>query len=791
MTFWEAAMGIRQSSKLILPIVAILSLISGVALAHEGFSLAPDPEQAPPVDPSRTTICSQDFEGSWPPAGWSVLHFGDSFTWSQTSAKQHTGTYSAWIQYCGQTEAQDEYLVSPLIDLSEISNLYLEFYEDEDYWSGYGDHHYIGISTTVPNDPDAYTWIADMTPANHTINGFDGDPVTFNLIDYAGEPVVFFCFRYTGTYADHWYIDDVRLYQPLPHDVAVTQITPDCEQYAAPETITPQVIVSNVGSNTETFDLRVNVFESEVLIYSEIEVVTLTVGQQDTLYFTEVELSDGQFYSLQGKALMVGDDDISNNSADAFVDTYTEQRIPFGYMHTNSGCGFCAPVDDLIDSYMASQGDAVSMIRVHTWWPYGMDLIFQDNISQAQELVHMWGYDYTPHCWVDGFIDLASAGSAFPGKLEERKGNRSPLLLDMHWNTVTETLLVKMNLLNPVDPEGDYRLKVSVTEDNILAPGGNGHNTHFDCFRYMYPDTDGLTVIPAVGDTTYTFHCPLDPLEVGWNQDELSFVAFFQDLSLWTVWQSRANTLADLIGHLSLDLPVTEAEQSTQFTIDLQVDPTFIGVASCEAQISFDNTLVRLDSITAGTWLTETGEGNYSFYDYTQDPPDPAESIHFLAELTDTSLVAVGQLAVCHFTALTPGAMELSYSLLEVVDQDDHEMGFLPSQLDSIIVTGELTAAPAEVAIINTLQVSASPNPFNPITMINYQVPETGSWRVEIFDIQGRRISTLFEGELSAGKQEIRWDGTTESGRIAGSGLYFARVSGVTGSCSTKLLLLK
>ena len=48
--------------------------------------------------------------------------------------------------------------------------------------------------------------------------------------------------------------------------------------------------------------------------------------------------------------------------------------------------------------------------------------------------------------------------------------------------------------------------------------------------------------------------------------------------------------------------------------------------------------------------------------------------------------------------------------------------------------------------------------------------------QVEIYNLAGQKVRTLFDGELTSGAYEITWDGKTDSGKALASGLYFYRV---------------
>ncbi len=63
------------------------------------------------------------------------------------------------------------------------------------------------------------------------------------------------------------------------------------------------------------------------------------------------------------------------------------------------------------------------------------------------------------------------------------------------------------------------------------------------------------------------------------------------------------------------------------------------------------------------------------------------------------------------------------------------------------------------------------PNPFNPSTVIRYQLPATGHVTLKIYDMLGREVSTLVDGELEAGHQSVEWTAANVA-----SGVYFYRL---------------
>ncbi len=84
-------------------------------------------------------------------------------------------------------------------------------------------------------------------------------------------------------------------------------------------------------------------------------------------------------------------------------------------------------------------------------------------------------------------------------------------------------------------------------------------------------------------------------------------------------------------------------------------------------------------------------------------------------------------------------------------------------------VTSVAGAAPPPGAL------RAAPNPFTHRVDLTFRLAGPGAVRLAIYDVAGRRVHTLFEGD-TAGEMRARWDGTTAAGARAAAGVYFARL---------------
>jgi flagellar hook assembly protein FlgD len=68
------------------------------------------------------------------------------------------------------------------------------------------------------------------------------------------------------------------------------------------------------------------------------------------------------------------------------------------------------------------------------------------------------------------------------------------------------------------------------------------------------------------------------------------------------------------------------------------------------------------------------------------------------------------------------------------------------------------------------------PNPFNPSTTIELSVPEQSHLAMKIFDVLGREVVALLDGERAPGIYRISWDGKNGGGVPVQSGVYYCRL---------------
>jgi len=109
--------------------------------------------------------------------------------------------------------------------------------------------------------------------------------------------------------------------------------------------------------------------------------------------------------------------------------------------------------------------------------------------------------------------------------------------------------------------------------------------------------------------------------------------------------------------------------------------------------------------------------------------------------------------------------------------------GFEPPNPTAI---GELSARPVRFALHQN-----APNPFNPSTVVSYELGKDEWVELEIFDLLGRKVRTLVDEPRSSGSHLATWDGRDDRGVRVATGAYLYRLRAGGFVASRKLLLIR
>lgn len=92
---------------------------------------------------------------------------------------------------------------------------------------------------------------------------------------------------------------------------------------------------------------------------------------------------------------------------------------------------------------------------------------------------------------------------------------------------------------------------------------------------------------------------------------------------------------------------------------------------------------------------------------------------------------------------------------------------------------------------IDGIELVVAPNPFNPLTSIEFNLPAGDHTALTILGADGRVVAHLHEGFLAAGRHAYEWDGRDANGGMAPSGAYLVTLRTSNSETTRKLMLLK
>ena len=83
------------------------------------------------------------------------------------------------------------------------------------------------------------------------------------------------------------------------------------------------------------------------------------------------------------------------------------------------------------------------------------------------------------------------------------------------------------------------------------------------------------------------------------------------------------------------------------------------------------------------------------------------------------------------------------------------------------------------------------PNPFNPVTQLRDDLSEKNNVTLLIYDILGREVATLLNGELEPGYHSVMWNGQNKMGQAVRAGMYFYSIQAGALRQTKKIVLIK
>jgi len=135
----------------------------------------------------------------------------------------------------------------------------------------------------------------------------------------------------------------------------------------------------------------------------------------------------------------------------------------------------------------------------------------------------------------------------------------------------------------------------------------------------------------------------------------------------------------------------------------------------------------------------------------------------------------------------TPGSLPVdTYTAYMIIENDG------PSGTVIVPVTMNVTAGTSAAVTPEVFALTGNfPNPFNPKTAISFSLAREGVTTIEVLDLRGYLVTTLFQGNLEAGHHLVDWDGLDANGRMVAAGTYLARLRTPGHEAVSKMVLAK
>ena len=125
------------------------------------------------------------------------------------------------------------------------------------------------------------------------------------------------------------------------------------------------------------------------------------------------------------------------------------------------------------------------------------------------------------------------------------------------------------------------------------------------------------------------------------------------------------------------------------------------------------------------------------------------------------------------------------YYKVSAIDIHGNESGY------AILAPDRITGGETPKALLTTYLGQNFPNPFNPVTKIEFGLDANAVMTLRIYDAAGRLVRTLVEGARPAGRYSELWDGRDSRGAAVASGIYFYRLDAGSFTQTKKMVLLR
>ncbi|MDI3503828.1 MAG: hypothetical protein PWP64_764 [Candidatus Cloacimonadota bacterium] len=198
----------------------------------------------------------------------------------------------------------------------------------------------------------------------------------------------------------------------------------------------------------------------------------------------------------------------------------------------------------------------------------------------------------------------------------------------------------------------------------------------------------------------------------------------------------------------------------------------------------------------AGNYIRDikANDGNFWSWELMLDIQNLLENGRFNGTVEIGILETQKPLAGYSLSLIDPNGeriVDLQYSPLILqldINANNSTNGETPWLIPLRLEVSAISAAEEEGGLLATYNF---PNPFNPSTTISFNLGKESQVSLDIYNVKGQKVRSLYQGIKGKGIHKLIWDGKDDTGRETSSGFYFYRLQAGNEQLTRKILMLK
>ncbi len=479
---------------------------------------------------------TEDFNTpEFPPPGWTIDNHAEN--WSYSPSNHAGGGSGEAVMRTFPKFAGTSRFISPVSNVSGSVNMTLYF---KYTLSIYAKDFVIGVAVKYAGNDWTSIWERDAGTAIKKELDLPID-IPENTTDLQ------FCFYFTGPVEQlkYWAVDEIMLYDKKEHDVAAITVMSDI-YYQPGDQFVPEGKFYNNGTNTETFNVNCNVYDTvnNILFTITKTIDTLEPGAYKTVAFDTITLPETPDNAYRITVSTALEDDMvpGNDTADKYVYTYVS--YPHDYilfeMGTATWCSVCPYATHAAED-MLTNGLNLAVIEYHS----NDDYATEATEIRTQDYYSMLGF---PTVYFDGVLKQLGAGPGIYSKYlylyDQRSEARTGVSLSLLHVASKEGFIVRVTISKQAPAFNPHTaLHLVITESHIPENWQTETELNFVC-RMMLPDVNG-TLINLGDQNEFNLDYTISP-DSSWNFDNLEVVAFLQDIETYEILNVTKQKLSEL-----------------------------------------------------------------------------------------------------------------------------------------------------------------------------------------------------------------------------------------------------